>query len=69
MNAEVSVDIGNLKKIRMRSGISQHKLAKIIGISAASYNRKEKGLREFTLIEARNISLFFKLPIDKIFFN
>lgn len=58
-----------LKSLRAMQGLTQADMAKILSISKNSYNRKEIGEREFTLLEARKIANRFNTCIEDIFFN
>lgn len=57
-----------LKSLRASRGYTQGEMALKLGISKNAYNRKELGLREFTLSEAKKISDIFQCKIDDIFF-
>lgn len=58
-----------LKTLRAASKINQADLSKLIGISAESYYRKEKGITEFKLNEIEKIVNIFKLSTEQIFFT
>lgn len=58
-----------LKSFRAMHGFTQEDMANTLGISKNSYNRKELGEREFTLLEAKKISDVFGKGIEEIFFN
>lgn len=58
-----------LRALRAEHGLTQAKMAKIIGISEPTYCQKEIGKREFTLKECKIISDYFGKPIEYIFFN
>lgn len=58
-----------LKDLREEKGIKQEELAKLLRVSPASYSKKEAGQVKFSLYEAKEISNYFKLSIDEIFFN
>lgn len=57
----------NLKCLRTRFDLTQSDMAKILGISLVSYNQKEKGVKQFTLKEAKIIADYFKESIDYVF--
>jgi len=57
-----------LKALRVGQELTQEKMAGILGIHEATYNRKEQGTSEFTLSEAKKISELFGITIDKLFF-
>jgi len=61
-----------LKSKRNLIGFTQEGIAKEIGISAKTYNRKELKIAEFTISEIIKISMLLKLSprdINLIFFN
>ncbi|MBK1811564.1 helix-turn-helix transcriptional regulator [Clostridium sp. YIM B02505] len=58
-----------LKYLRTKFGYSQKHMADIIGTTPATYNRKENGLRNFTVSEAIAIATIFNEAIEKIFCN
>ena len=57
-----------LKGLRMEYNLKQADLAKKIGISESTYNRKENGLTDFSETEIRKISQIFKRDPAFIFF-
>ncbi|WP_333860756.1 helix-turn-helix transcriptional regulator [Clostridium sp.] len=60
----------NLKKLRIDRGVTLLQMSKLLGYNSPNaYSRKEKGERKFTLNEARKISKYFSLSIEKIFFD
>ena len=44
-------------------------MAELIGVSKASYSKKENGLVKFSLKEAKIIADTFNESIEKVFFN
>ncbi|MBN1045515.1 XRE family transcriptional regulator [Clostridium botulinum] len=44
-------------------------MAEVINVSVPTYNRKELGVRPFTLQESLQIANFFGKTIEEIFFN
>ncbi len=61
-----------LKSKRALSGFTQESIAKEIGISTKTYNRKELKLADFTIDEVISISNLLKLSakdINLIFFD
>ena len=56
-----------LKSLRVKNGMRQQDLAKLIGIPATTYSSKENGTRKFTIEEAVKISDIFKCDIREIF--
>lgn len=55
--------IGKRKENRM----TQAEIAKVLGISEASYREKEKGNRQFTESEIEKMSILLKVSIDYFF--
>lgn len=55
-----------LKSIRVGKGYIQSKLAKEMGTSENTYNRKELGMIAFTIEEVKKISEILDLDIDQV---
>ena len=58
-----------LRSLRAAGDLTQEDMAKVIGVSKPTYNRKELGLRAFTLEDSLKISIFFGKTVEEIFFN
>lgn len=58
-----------LKNLRITNGFTQTDMASMLNMAVNTYNRKELGIREFTLQECKLISEFFGKSIEEIFFN
>ena len=58
-----------LKSLRAAQDITQKNMAKLISVSIPTYNRKELGIRPFTLEESKQISIFFGKTVEEIFFD
>lgn len=58
-----------LRSLRAAGDLTQEDMAKVIGVSKPTYNRKELGLRAFTLEESLKISRFFGKTVEEIFFK
>ncbi|MCC0647985.1 helix-turn-helix domain-containing protein [Clostridioides sp. ZZV15-6598] len=58
-----------LKSLRVRQGLRQRDLAKILGMNPNTYSSKENGDRRFTVSEAMKISDFFNTDVKDIFLN
>lgn len=54
----------NLRRLRLRKGISQEKLAEILRISRTSYNRIEKGRVCPDLATVCAILHYFEIPLE-----
>ena len=52
---------------RRENKLRQEDVAKKIGISKQSYYLKETGKREFTISEARRLSLIFNCTLNDLF--
>lgn len=58
-----------LKELRDIKSISQAQLARKLGLSESTYNKKENGISDFTESEIRNIIKIFNCSADNIFFD
>lgn len=58
-----------LKSLRVGKNLTQKDMALILKISVNAYNRKELGLRKFTLEEANKICSLFSEKYENIFFE
>lgn len=59
-----------LRELRNSKNISAEEMASMLGLETkAAYYKKEAGNVKFTLVEAKKISDFLNLPIEKIFFT
>lgn len=58
-----------LRFLRVKNNITQKYLANMLHISVSGYNRKERGLRNFTIEEAYKIARFFDTTIENIFLD
>lgn len=56
----------NIKAERIRKGMTQVELSKLLGISANSYIQKETGRRQFTLKEFRILCEILECNADKL---
>ena len=66
------MNLMELKIARIRKEFTQKELAEKLGMAEVSYNRKEKGIREFSRDEIEKLALLLSLDMDKvneIFFN
>ena len=53
--------------IRKKTGTSQEKLAKLLGINPKTYSCKELGKNEFSMNEMFEIAKYFNMHIEDIF--
>lgn len=58
-----------IKELRIKNGLSCNDMAELIGVTKATYSKKENGLVKFSLDEAKIISDKFRKTIEEIFFN
>lgn len=61
-----------LKVERVRSNLTQKQIAERIGMTEISYNRKEQGVREFSISEVNKIAKVLNLSlgrVNEIFFD
>lgn len=58
-----------LKGLRVERNLTQDDISKLLKIHKGTYNRKEQGVTDFTLQEARRISKLFHKSIEYIFFD
>ncbi|MTI67439.1 MAG: helix-turn-helix transcriptional regulator [Firmicutes bacterium] len=66
------MNLKKLKSIRIEKDYTQKDLAKYIGMSSKTYNRKELGIVEFNRKEIQEIAKVLNLSIqmvNKIFFE
>ncbi len=56
-----------LKEFRNEVGLRQKDVAAQIGISVASYSKKENGLIKVSIIESKKMSEIFNKNLDEIF--
>lgn len=54
---------------RNELGITQQKMADLLGISKNNYNLKENGKLDFNLVEVKKILSILKEPYEVIFFE
>lgn len=58
-----------LKALRVENSLTQQDMADLLSINKATYNRKELGVTDFTLIEAFKIAKKLNTSIPEIFFT
>lgn len=56
-----------LKIARAETGENQDQIATLLKIAEATYNQKELGKREFTLLECILLSMHFNKTLDYLF--
>lgn len=54
---------------RNEKGITQEKMAEMLGISKNNYNLKENGKLDFNLVEVKKILQILNSKYDEIFFE
>ena len=60
--------MSRVKELRESANIKQECMAELIGVSSASYSKKENGQVKYNLEEAKKIADFFGKSIEAIFF-
>ena len=60
--------LSRVRELRESANIKQDCMAELIGVSPASYSKKENGQVKCTLEEAKKIADFFGKTIEEIFF-
>lgn len=58
-----------LKILRAIKEVKQEDVANILGITLATYCKKENGKSNFTIPEAKKLATFFNCTIEDIFFD
>ena len=61
--------LNRIRELRLKNKLSCKQMADLIGVSKASYSKKENGLVKFSLKEAKIIADKFNESIEKIFFT
>lgn len=56
-----------IKGLRNFKGLTQTEMAKTMGLSLTSYNKKENGKVPFTLEEVKFLSDFYNVPVENFF--
>lgn len=56
-----------LKGKRVEKGLSQPKMAKLLGMAISTYSLKENGIREFTMTECIEIMKILECKFEDIF--
>ncbi len=57
-----------LRAMRARYGLTQNDLATLLDIHKATYNRKERGMIDFSLSEAKALADHFHITIEDLFY-
>lgn len=63
------MNLNKLRGLRVEKGYTQEYMAKLIGISLTSYQRKESGATQFTANELVKIAEVLEIDIKEIFFT
>lgn len=64
----MEVNLINLLELRKNNKLTQGEVAKYLSIATTTYCNKEKGVRAFSLVEAKKLSILFSKTIEGIFF-
>jgi DNA-binding XRE family transcriptional regulator len=62
----MSVFIEIIKEYRIKKGLSQEQIAKVIGVSRPTYTSIEAGKQEFSLDEAKKLATLFAIGVDEL---
>lgn len=57
-----------IKSLRELHDLNQEEMAQKLGISKPAYFKKENGITEFTISEAKNLAEIFGKTVEEIFF-
>lgn len=60
------MNVSSLKSARVKKGLTQTEISKIMGITHTTYNRKELGVVEFVLSEVEQVSQILDLNLDEV---
>lgn len=66
------INLNKLKAKRVEVGLTQVEIAELLGINFVTYQRKETGIRDFSIKEVIKLTDILKLTIEdvnEIFFN
>lgn len=63
------MNLNKLRGLRVEKGYTQEEIAKLIGISFTSYQRKENGVTQFTADEIVKLAETLRVNISEIFFT
>lgn len=58
-----------LRAKRVEHQYTQAQLGKLLGMNTATYNRKEKGIVDFTLTEIQDLLYYLDCDFNDIFFK
>lgn len=61
--------MSSVRELRKAANVKQECMAELIGVSRASYSKKESGQVKYTLEEAKRIADFFGKSIENVFFD
>jgi len=59
--------VNNIEKIRNARGLTQERVADVLGVSRVTYINVIKGKRDLTTSELEKLSVFFDVPIAELF--
>ncbi|WP_338380375.1 helix-turn-helix transcriptional regulator [Fructobacillus cardui] len=58
--------MNKFKKMRLKTGLNQTELAKILDIKLPTYSSYEQGKREPKLENLKKIATFYRIPLDEL---
>lgn len=62
------INLNKVKAIRIEHGKSQDDIASVIDKTKPTYSKKENGISNFTLEEAKILADYYNRSIEEIFF-
>ncbi|MFN3092162.1 helix-turn-helix domain-containing protein [Bacillus siamensis] len=63
------MNTSKVRFLRKLHGFNQDVMAKTLGITKATYSKKENGSIKFSLEESKILADFFETTIDELFFD
>ncbi|MEX5836439.1 helix-turn-helix transcriptional regulator [Bacillus velezensis] len=63
------MNITKVRFLREKHGLKQDDMARTLGITKATYSKKENSYIKFSLEESRVLANFFETTIDELFFD
>lgn len=64
----VKKNLNRLRGSRAEHGLTLDDMAIYLGVTKGTYNKKELGKSDFTLMQAKKIAIKFDKTVDELFF-
>lgn len=61
------VNLNYIKALRAYNGLNQTEVAEVLGCTYQTYNNKENGKTNFTLLELDTLAKLFNIPVTNFF--